>query len=73
MYGALYAFDEDFIHIVSISFSALIITELIMVAMTVHTWHWAMLAAQVRDRYHIIYVLFDNIFLPKTMGEGEDS
>jgi phospholipid-translocating ATPase len=50
MYGALYAFDEDFIHIVSISFSALIITELIMVAMTVHTWHWAMLAAQVDSK-----------------------
>jgi phospholipid-translocating ATPase len=51
MYGALVAFDSDFIHVVSISFSALIITgklkianlnhrilELIMVAMTVHTW-----------------------------------
>jgi phospholipid-translocating ATPase len=38
MYGALVAFDSDFIHVVSISFSSLIITELIMVAMTVHTW-----------------------------------
>ncbi|KAI1722526.1 aph-1 protein [Ditylenchus destructor] len=47
MYGALFAFDSDFIHVVSISFSALIITELIMVAMTVHTWHWAMLVAQI--------------------------
>ena len=47
MYGALLVFDSDFIHVVSISFSALIITELIMVAMTVHTWHWAMLLAQV--------------------------
>ncbi|CAD5205453.1 unnamed protein product [Bursaphelenchus okinawaensis] len=46
MYGALVAFDSDFIHVVSISFSALIVTELIMVAMTVHTWHWAMLVAQ---------------------------
>uniref|UniRef100_A0A7E4VPP5 Phospholipid-transporting ATPase n=1 Tax=Panagrellus redivivus TaxID=6233 RepID=A0A7E4VPP5_PANRE len=46
MYGALVAFDNDFIHVVSISFSALIVTELIMVAMTVHTWHWAMLVAQ---------------------------
>uniref|UniRef100_A0A914XVP2 Phospholipid-transporting ATPase n=3 Tax=Panagrolaimus TaxID=55784 RepID=A0A914XVP2_9BILA len=46
MYGALLAFDYDFIHVVSISFSALIVTELIMVAMTVHTWHWAMLIAQ---------------------------
>lgn len=49
MYGALLAFDDDLIHIVSISFSALIITELIMVAMTVHTWHWAMLVAQVKN------------------------
>ncbi|KAK5965888.1 hypothetical protein GCK32_005148 [Trichostrongylus colubriformis] len=46
MYGALLVFDADFIHVVSISFSALIVTELIMVAMTVHTWHWAMLVAQ---------------------------
>ncbi|GMT29153.1 hypothetical protein PFISCL1PPCAC_20450, partial [Pristionchus fissidentatus] len=46
MYGAIIVFDQDFLHIVSISFSALIITELIMVAMTIHTWHWAMLLAQ---------------------------
>lgn len=53
MYGALLAFDYDFIHVVSISFSALIVTELIMVAMTVHTWHWAMLIAQVCFYYSI--------------------
>lgn len=47
MYGALLVFDSDFIHIVSISFTALIVTELIMVALTIHTWHWAMLLAQV--------------------------
>ncbi|KAF8367410.1 tat-5 [Pristionchus pacificus] len=46
MYGAIIFFDQDFLHIVSITFSALIITELIMVAMTIHTWHWAMLVAQ---------------------------
>ncbi|VDD86147.1 unnamed protein product, partial [Enterobius vermicularis] len=46
MYGALLVFDSDFIHIVSISFTALIVTELIMVALTVHTWHYAMLLAQ---------------------------
>lgn len=46
MYGALLVFDSDFIHVVSISFTALIVTELIMVALTVHTWHWAMLLAQ---------------------------
>lgn len=46
MYGALLVFDSDFIHVVSISFTALIVTELIMVALTIHTWHWAMLLAQ---------------------------
>nr|CAD2203864.1 unnamed protein product [Meloidogyne enterolobii] len=64
MYGALYAFDEDFIHIVSISFSALIITELVMVAMTVHTWHWAMLMAQALSLslYGASLVIFDRYF-----------
>lgn len=39
MYGALILFEDEFIHIVAISFSALIMTELIMVALTVRTWH----------------------------------
>ncbi|CAF1625502.1 unnamed protein product [Adineta ricciae] len=39
MYGAMIKFDDDFIHIVSITFTALILTELIMVALTVHIWH----------------------------------
>lgn len=39
MYGALVLFEDEFIHIVSISFSALILTELIMVALTIRTWH----------------------------------
>lgn len=47
MYGALLVFDADFIHVVAISFTALNITELIMVAIRIHTWHWAMLVAQV--------------------------
>uniref|UniRef100_A0AC35FEP9 P-type ATPase C-terminal domain-containing protein n=1 Tax=Panagrolaimus sp. PS1159 TaxID=55785 RepID=A0AC35FEP9_9BILA len=46
MYGALFAFDLDMIHIVAISFTALILTELIMVAMTVNRYHWIMLIAQ---------------------------
>jgi phospholipid-translocating ATPase len=64
MYGALVAFDSDFIHVVSISFSALIITELIMVAMTVHTWHWAMLVAQALSLglYAISLILLDKFF-----------
>lgn len=39
MYGALILFEEYMIHIVAISFSALILTELIMVALTIRTWH----------------------------------
>ncbi|KAI6229029.1 Phospholipid-transporting ATPase [Aphelenchoides fujianensis] len=64
MYGALVAFDSDFIHVVSISFSALIVTELIMVAMTVHTWHWAMLVAQVLSLslYAVSLLVLDKFF-----------
>ena len=47
MFGALYLFDDEFIHIVSISFTALILTELIMIALTVRTWHWLMVVAEV--------------------------
>lgn len=65
MYGALLVFDSDFIHIVSISFTALIVTELIMVALTIHTWHWAMLLAQVYFCFLILNTITlkrDNIF-----------
>ncbi|WKX91307.1 hypothetical protein Q1695_009836 [Nippostrongylus brasiliensis] len=64
MYGALLVFDADFIHVVSISFSALIVTELIMVAMTVHTWHWAMLLAQALSLalYAVSLIVLDQYF-----------
>ena len=42
MFGALLLFEDEFIHVVSISFTALIITELLMVALTIRTFHWAM-------------------------------
>lgn len=47
MFGGLLLFDQDFIHVVSITFTSLILTELIMVALTIHTWHWLMLVAEV--------------------------
>ncbi|XP_070194788.1 probable phospholipid-transporting ATPase IIB isoform X2 [Littorina saxatilis] len=47
MYGALLLFEEEFIHVVSITFSALILTELLMVGLTVRTWHWLMVVAQI--------------------------
>ncbi|XP_055550514.1 probable phospholipid-transporting ATPase IIA isoform X2 [Wyeomyia smithii] len=46
MYGALILFEDEFIHIVAISFSALILTELIMVALTIRTWHKLMVLAE---------------------------
>ena len=46
MFGALLLFEDEFIHVVSISFTALILTELIMVALTIRTWHWLMIIAE---------------------------
>lgn len=46
MFGALLLFEDEFIHVVSISFTALILTELIMVALTIRTWHWLMVLAE---------------------------
>ncbi|KFD56527.1 hypothetical protein M513_02631, partial [Trichuris suis] len=61
MYGGIFLFESDFIHIVSISFTSLVITELIMVALTIHTWHWSMVAAECLSV--TIYVL-SLLFLP---------
>jgi phospholipid-translocating ATPase len=69
MFGAVVLFDDEFIHIVSISFTALILTELIMIALTVRTWHWAMVVAEVTSLFvYLISVLlypagFDIVFM----------
>ena len=46
MYGALVLFDDEFIHIVAISFTALILTELLMVALTARSWHVLMILGE---------------------------
>jgi len=46
MFGALLLFEDEFIHVVAISYTALILTELTMVALTVRTWHPFMLVAE---------------------------
>ncbi|KAI0225426.1 putative aminophospholipid-translocase [Massospora cicadina] len=43
---ALFLFDAEFVNIVSISFTALILNELIMVALSINTWHRYMLYAE---------------------------
>uniref|UniRef100_A0A8C4NK30 Phospholipid-transporting ATPase n=1 Tax=Eptatretus burgeri TaxID=7764 RepID=A0A8C4NK30_EPTBU len=46
MYGALLLFEAQFVHVVAITFTSLILTELLMVALTVRTWHWLMVLAE---------------------------
>ncbi|XP_062342954.1 probable phospholipid-transporting ATPase IIB isoform X2 [Osmerus eperlanus] len=46
MYGALVLFESEFVHVVAISFTALVLTELLMVALTIRTWHWVMVLAE---------------------------
>eukprot|EP00094_Tigriopus_californicus_P003303 TCALIF_03178-PA protein Name:"Similar to ATP9B Probable phospholipid-transporting ATPase IIB (Bos taurus)" AED:0.14 eAED:0.14 QI:0/0.90/0.83/1/0.81/0.83/12/242/1157 len=55
MFGALLLFEDEFIHVVSISFTALIMTELIMVALTIRTWHLLMVLAELLSI--VIYIL----------------
>ncbi|KAI8341352.1 hypothetical protein BC941DRAFT_391490 [Chlamydoabsidia padenii] len=40
-------FEDEFIHIVSISFTALILNELLMVALEINTWHRIMIIAEI--------------------------
>ncbi|XP_072323082.1 probable phospholipid-transporting ATPase IIB [Scyliorhinus torazame] len=46
IYGALVLFESEFVHVVAISFTALILTELLMVALTIRTWHWLMVLGE---------------------------
>ncbi|XP_063989984.1 probable phospholipid-transporting ATPase IIA isoform X1 [Diachasmimorpha longicaudata] len=58
MYGALIMFEDEFIHIVAISFSALVLTELIMVALTIRTWHHIMVIAELTSLAFYLLSLF---------------
>lgn len=64
MYGALILFEDEFIHIVAISFSALILTELVMVALTIRTWHRLMVLAEIFSLllYLVSLVVFHEYF-----------
>ncbi len=48
-------FEAQFIHVVSITFTALILTELLMVALKIRTWHSLMVLAEVVSV--VIYIL----------------
>ena len=64
MFGGILLFEDEFIHVVSITFTSLILTELLMVALTIRTWHWLMVAAEVFSLtvYVITLVVFKDYF-----------
>ncbi|KAL7674136.1 hypothetical protein ACOME3_000416 [Neoechinorhynchus agilis] len=64
IYLSLLLFEDDFIHVVSITFTSLILTELIMVAITVRTWHYLMIVAEFLSLlcYTISLVMFRSYF-----------
>lgn len=66
MYGALLLFESEFVHIVAISFTSLILTELLMVALTIQTWHWLMTVAELLSLACYIASL---VFLHEFIGE----
>lgn len=51
---AIWLFERDFIHIVSITFTALILNELLMIALEINTWHYVMGIAEIAS--FLIYV-----------------
>lgn len=64
MYGALILFDADFIHVVSITFTSVLLTELLMVALTIRTWHLVMVLAELASLaiYAVALVVFKSFF-----------
>ncbi|XP_048481899.1 probable phospholipid-transporting ATPase IIB [Plutella xylostella] len=64
MYGALVLFEDQLIHIVEISYTALILTELVMVALTAATWHRLMVAAELASllMYTATLLIFTSFF-----------
>lgn len=68
MYGALLLFESEFVHIVAISFTSLILTELLMVALTIQTWHWLMIVGELLSLACYVASL---VFLHEFIGERD--
>lgn len=62
---SLVLFESEFLNIVSISFSALVVNELAMVAVEITTWHLAMVVSEVLTL--ALYVV-SILFLPEYFG-----
>ncbi|CAF4796391.1 unnamed protein product [Rotaria sp. Silwood1] len=64
VYGSFILFDEDMTHIVSITFTALILTELLMIALTIRTWHASMIIGEIISfaAYVLSLIIFKSYF-----------
>lgn len=65
MIASLALFENEFLHIVSISFTALVINELIMVAVEITTWHTVMVISEVIT---LALYIASIAFLPEYFG-----
>ncbi|CAG0919422.1 unnamed protein product [Notodromas monacha] len=70
LYGTLILFENDFIHVVLLSFSALVLTELLMVVLTVKRWHYLMAVAELLSLgiYVASIFIFPKVFDFQFMG-----
>ena len=66
MLVGLLLFEAQFIHVVAITFTALVLTELLMVALTIRTWHGLMLAAEL---FSIVVYITSLVVLKDYFGE----
>ncbi|KAF9458109.1 hypothetical protein BDZ94DRAFT_1174287 [Collybia nuda] len=62
MIMSLVLFENQFLHIVSISFTALILNELIMVALEITTWHVYMVVSEIAT---LFFYVISIAFLPE--------
>ena len=68
MYGAFLLFENEFIHVVAITFTSLILTELLMVALTIRTWHYLMMVAEL---FSIAVYILSLVVLQNYFGKSE--
>lgn len=60
-------FEAQFVHVVAITFTALVLTELLMVALTIRTWHILMVLAQLLSV--LVYIV--SLVVLKDYFDGE--
>lgn len=65
MLCSIILFESEFLNIVSISFTALVLNELIMVAVEITTWHMLMVVSEV---FTLGLYLLSIAFLPEYFG-----